>query len=192
MNVSRETEAKFTCLAALVRLWNPKINLISKTTLADLETRHVADSVQVAYTVPDARTWVDLGSGGGFPGLVVAICKPEAHVTLVESDQRKAVFLRRVSSELDLNVTVRASRAEEVPPLLPDAISARALAPLDKLLALAARHGRQDTRFVFPKGVRYRDEIAAARKSWRFEIDVQPSTTDKEAVILVMENIERA
>lgn len=192
MNVSRETQTQFARLAALVRLWNPRINLVSKASLGDLEARHIADSVQAACSVPYARTWVDLGSGGGFPGLVVAICNPETQVTLIEADQRKAVFLRRASSELDLNVIVRASRVEEVPPLLPDTISARALAPLDKLLALAIRHGRPDTRYVFPKGARFRDEIEAARKNWRFEIDVQPSKTDKEAVILVMENIERA
>ncbi|WP_375260289.1 16S rRNA (guanine(527)-N(7))-methyltransferase RsmG [Palleronia sp.] len=192
MSVSRETEARCARLAALVRRWNPRINLVSKSSLEDLETRHIADSLAVASSVSDVRTWVDLGSGGGFPGLVVSICKPDAQVTLVESDQRKAVFLRRASSELGLNVAVRASRIEEVPPLLPDAISARALAPLDRLLALAVPHGRADTRYVFPKGARYREEIEAARKNWRFDIDVQPSKTDKEAVILVMENIERA
>ena len=192
MSVSRETDACCKKFAALVRLWNPRINLVSKASLEALETRHIADSTQVAQAIPDSITWADLGSGGGFPGLVVAICKPDAQVTLVESDQRKAVFLRRAAGELGLAVTVYPKRIEDVPPLLPDVISARALAPLEKLIPLAIRHGRPDTRYVFPKGAKHRDEIEAARASWRFDIDVQPSRTEKEAVILVMENIQRA
>ena len=154
-----------------------------------LETRHLEDGVQVAETIESCKTWADLGSGGGFPGLVVAICKPEARVTLVESDQRKAVFLRRAAAELKLNVAVQSARIESIPPLLTDVISARALAPLDRLIPLAYRHGRHDTRYVFPKGSRYKEELSEARKNWRFEIDVLPSRTDKDAVILIMENI---
>lgn len=192
MIVSRETTAQFERLENLIRLWNPKINLVSKTTIEDLRTRHIADSLQVAEAAEHCDTWADLGSGGGFPGLVVAICKPEADVVLVEADQRKAVFLRRAVGELGLNARVVSSRIEEIEPLRSDVISARALAPLEKLIPLALRHGRPDTRYVFPKGARFREEIEIARRSWRFEIDVRPSRIDKEAAILIMERIERA
>ena len=192
MIVSRETTEQFERLDTLVRLWNSKINLVSKVTIEELQTRHIADSVQVSEAVEQSKNWADLGSGGGFPGLVVAICKPKTSVTLVEADQRKAVFLRRAVSELGLNARVLSSRIEDIEPLSADVISARALAPLDKLIPLAVRHGRPETRYVFPKGARFREEIAAVRRTWRFEIDVRPSRTDKEAVILIMERIERA
>ena len=192
MSVSRETTVSFDRLAELVREWNPRINLVSPGTLVTLETRHIADSQQIAELAPEARTWVDLGSGGGFPGIVIAAERPETQVTLVESDQRKCVFLRRAAKVLGIDIKVHAARIEAVPPLLPDVISARALAPLDRLLSLALPHGRPDTRYIFPKGTRHTDEIATARERWRFDIDVRPSKTDKEAVILILENIQRA
>ncbi|WP_245749666.1 16S rRNA (guanine(527)-N(7))-methyltransferase RsmG [Palleronia marisminoris] len=192
MIVSRETSAQLERLENLIGLWNPKINLVSKRTIEDLRTRHIADSIQVVEAAGHCETWADLGSGGGFPGIVVAICRPGTEVVLVEADQRKAVFLRRVVGELGLNAKVVSSRIEDIEPLHADVISARALAPLEKLIPLALRHGRPDTRYVFPKGARFREEIATARRKWRFEIDVRPSRIDKEAAILIMERIERA
>lgn len=190
--VSRETSERLSKLADLVRAWTPKINLISKSSVGDLETRHIIDSLQVAEAANNVRAWCDLGSGGGFPGLVVAIVHPEIRVTLIESDQRKCVFLRHASRELGLSVTIRNARIENAEPTGADIVSARALAPLSQLIPLAVRHGSSDARFIFPKGASFRQELDAIRCDWSFEIDVRPSKTEKEAVILVLGNVERA
>ena len=190
-DVSRETSQALIRFEALVRAWSPKINLVAKSTLPEIASRHIADSAQVAEMCPDADTWCDLGSGGGFPGIVVAILLPETRVTLIESDARKAVFLRHAARELGLTADVLNTRIEAAIPAGAEVVSARALAPLDRLLPLAQRHGRKGTRYLFPKGARYRDEIAAARETWSFDIDVRPSKTDNEAVILCLENLSR-
>lgn len=190
-SVPRETSEQLDRLADLVRIWTPKINLISRSSIEDFKTRHMEDSLQVAEAVTDAWTWCDLGSGGGFPGLVVAIRHPQTQVTLIESDQRKCVFLRHASRELGLAVTVANARIEDAVPTRANAVSARALAPLSRLIPMALRHGAAGARYVFPKGASFRQELDAARRDWSFEIDVRPSRTEKEAVILILENIER-
>jgi len=138
---------------------------------------------------------VDLGSGGGLPGLVVAILArdflPEAKFTLVESDVRKSVFLRTVSRETSTPVDVRTDRIEMIEPLVADVISARALAPLPKLLSFAHRHGHQNTVGLFPKGATYRSEVKSALENWAFSVDDIPSQTDSDAVILRIEGLRR-
>ncbi len=195
--VSRETFEALEALEALVRRWNSAINLVSKTTLVDLWQRHIVDSAQLfAHCPPSVRHWVDIGSGGGFPGLVIAILAKESvrelHVTLVESDLRKATFLRQAVQALGLDVTVRSDRIESVPSLDADVISARAFAPLSKLLSAAALHLRHDGVALFPKGARHVEEMMEARKSWSFEAKVQPSLSESGAAILVIRNINRA
>ena len=195
--VSRETFAALQALEALVRRWNPAINLVSKTTLPDLWSRHVVDSAQIfAFRPKGARTWVDLGSGGGFPGLVVAVLarelSPEMSVTLVESDLRKATFLRQAAQSLGLVVDVRSQRIESLPNLHADVVSARALAPLADLVGYAARLLRPGGTAIFPKGARFAEELAAARSAWDFDVDTRPSLSDGEAAILVIRNIQRA
>lgn len=195
--VSRETLTKLQTYEALVARWNPAINLVSKATIGSLWERHVLDSAQVFALCPErAGSWVDLGSGGGFPGLVVAVLaselKPDLKVTLVESDLRKATFLRQAAQTLGLSVTVLSKRIESLEPLAADVLSARALAPLPALLGFADRHLSASGVAIFPKGARSEVEIADARKAWAFDIDIHPSLSDAEAAILVIRNIHRA
>jgi 16S rRNA (guanine527-N7)-methyltransferase len=195
-DVSRETAERLAEYAALLRAWNPKINLVSRQALADLETRHLADSAQLlALAPPEATTWADLGSGGGFPGLVVAILaaeqRPALRVTLVESDQRKAVFLRTVAQRAAAPVTVLAERIESLPPLGSDVLSARALAPLTVLLDYADRHLRAGGTALFPKGANWRAEVDEALERWRFRCENLPSATSPEGVILRIGDIHR-
>ncbi|WP_216644260.1 16S rRNA (guanine(527)-N(7))-methyltransferase RsmG [Palleronia sp. THAF1] len=169
-----------------------KINLVAPSTLDDLKERHLADSAQLRTHAAHWNKWCDLGSGGGLPGIVISILSPECHVSLIESDKRKAVFLTHVVTKLDLNATVFDGRIETIDPQRADVVSARALAPLPRLIPLALRHGHSGTRYIFPKGLRWREEINEAKKVYRFDVDAQPSITDKHAVVLVLENFERA
>lgn len=194
--VSRETTLRLTQFAALVRKWNPKINLVSPKTLDQLESRHIADSQQVFdFAGGTSGHWVDLGSGGGFPGLVVAICAAEAapnlHVTLVESDQRKSAFLMTAARELGLKVKVLAQRIEAVEPLQADVLSARALAPLTDLLWMTERHLASGGIAIFPKGERHAIEVEEAQKIWRFDMEMAQSCTDDSARLLKLRNIQR-
>lgn len=182
--VSRETLEKLEAYAAHLRKWNPAINLVSKTTLDDLWTRHLADSAQVFSLVPaDARVLVDLGSGAGFPGLVLAILGvPEVH--LVESDVRKAAFLREVARVTGAPATVHPVRIEvaDVPPA--DVVSARALAELDLLLPWAHGLLKPGGVCLFPKGRTADDELTAVANSWNMGVERFPSQTDPAGTIL--------
>jgi 16S rRNA (guanine527-N7)-methyltransferase len=196
LDVSRETAERLALYADLLRAWSPRINLVSRQTLADLETRHFADSAQLlALVPPDATTLADLGSGGGFPGLVIAILaaeqRPALHVTLVESDQRKAVFLRTVAQRVGVPVTVLANRIESLPPLGTRVLSARALAPLTTLLDHAERHLRPGGIALFPKGANWRAEVEEALERWRFRCENLPSATSTEGAILRIGEIAR-
>lgn len=194
IDVSRETSERLESFAALLRKWNGAINLVSKSTLDDLWSRHILDSAQLATFFPEGKaTWADLGSGGGLPGLVLAIMahdlKPELSFQLVEADQRKATFLRHVVRELALNVTVSSERIENLPPIGADVLSARALAPLSALCGHAVRHLCPGGIAIFPKGSNSADEIADARKLWSFDVEAFPSLTSDEAAILHMKLI---
>lgn len=192
-DVSRETLDHLEAYAALVRKWNPKINLVSKASLPDLWERHIVDSVQTVRIPNCNGHWVDLGSGGGFPGIVAAILGigQEAHFTLVESDQRKSAFLRTVIRELKLNAKVETARIEEIASLEADILSARALSDLDQLLGFAERHLKPGGSALFPKGAKWREEVAQAKRNWAFTLTPIPSKTDPEAAILKIEDIER-
>lgn len=163
-DVSRETIDRMAAYAALLRKWNSKINLVAPATLDDLEDRHLADCQQLAdLAQPLTGRWADLGSGGGLPGIVMAMASQpgNAHWTLVESDQRKAAFLRSAIRELDLaRTTVATERIETLPPLNADAITARALAPLSRLVPYLVRHLAPGGTGWLMKGRRWRDEIA--------------------------------
>jgi 16S rRNA (guanine527-N7)-methyltransferase len=196
VSVSRETFEALQAFDALVRRWNPAINLVSKTTLPDLWVRHIADSAQVFALCPEnAKKWVDLGSGGGFPGLVVAVLakekRPQLRVALVESDLRKATFLRQAVQNLGLSAEVIRHRIEALPALKADVLSARALASLADLLGYASTHLQPDGVAIFPKGARFKEELAEARKSWNFNLEQHPSLSDPEAAILVIRNLHR-
>lgn len=196
LDVSRETLNRLDRYDALLRKWNPAINLVSRATLDDAWRRHFADSAQVLAVAPHpGNDWVDLGSGGGFPGLVVAILarelRPGLRVTLVESDRRKAAFLAEVARATGTDVAIRAERAETLEPLGADILSARALAPLGALLALAERHLKPGGTGLFLKGAQVDEEIAAALESFRFTLQKFPSRTDPNAVVLSVGDIER-
>ncbi|MBA3908621.1 MAG: 16S rRNA (guanine(527)-N(7))-methyltransferase RsmG [Rhodobacter sp.] len=197
IDVSRETSAALEALAALVWRWNPAVNLVSKASLPHLHERHIVDSAQLYNFRPQlARHWVDLGSGGGFPGLVIAILARERDadlkVTLVESDGRKATFLRQAAQELGLRVMVINDRIESIPALGADVLSARALAPLSGLLEYAELHLHPDGVAIFPKGGRYAEELEEARNTWDFEVDIHPSLSEQGSAVLVIRDIQRA
>ncbi|RYG91328.1 16S rRNA (guanine(527)-N(7))-methyltransferase RsmG [Loktanella sp. IMCC34160] len=196
-DVSRETYDRLKAFEGLVAKWSPRINLVSKSDLSDIWGRHILDSLQLVPLVPGApQSWVDLGSGGGFPGIVIAIVArdhwPDLTTTLIESDQRKATFLRTAIRELDLAATVRTERIEEAPPQAADVLTARALAALDGLFAYAEQHLAPDGVAIFPKGRRADEEIAQARENWTFDLQETQSITDPEARILTVRNIKRA
>ena len=196
LDVSRETIERLKVFEAVLRKWNPKINLVSRSSLTTLWQRHIIDSVQVFRCVAPRGHWVDLGSGGGFPGLVVAILAkaecPELKVTLIESDQRKATFLRTAARETGSTCEVIAGRIEEIPPQRADILSARALADLSGLLGFAERHLAPGGISLFPKGVTWEKEVAAARRQWKFDADPITSRTEDGAVILKIEGVSRA
>lgn len=173
--------------ADLVRKWNPAINLVASRDLRDFAARHVEDGLQVHAIAPERfATWLDLGSGGGLPGIVVAVMRPEprAAIHLVEADRRKAEFLRTAARELGLTIRVHDTRIETLPPMRADIVSARALAPLDRLFQLAVPHGHEDTTYIFPKGRSFETEIAEARRSWHFEVTAHRSRSDPDSAIL--------
>lgn len=197
LTVSRETFAAMQEFEALVRRWTPAINLVSKTTVPQLWDRHIVDSAQLLALGPEsARHWADLGSGGGFPGIVIATMarelRPDLRVTLVESDLRKATFLRQAAHALGLSVTIRSERIESLAPIQADVLSARALAPLSDLLAFARLHLKPDGTAIFPKGARFQEELSQARLEWAFDVDTRQSLSEGDAAILVIRNIHRA
>lgn len=194
LNVSRETLQSLRTFCDLVRRWNPAINLVAKSTVADMWNRHLLDSAQIFKFMPmTATSWLDLGSGAGFPGLVVAILatehQPELRVTLVESDRRKSVFLNEVIRTLNLPAKVLTQRIDDVAPQAADVVSARALSSLSSLCGHAHRHLADGGIALFPKGVQAQAEIDDARAHWWFGVDSHPSSTDAEATILVLKDI---
>jgi 16S rRNA (guanine527-N7)-methyltransferase len=184
-DVSHETIARLEAFAALLRKWQRAENLVAPSTLDKIWTRHIADSAQLAVLFPELR-WVDLGSGGGFPGLVVAIMNAQ-HVHLVESNRRKCAFLRAAIHETGAPATVHEGRIEVAlaswrKPV--DRISARALASLSDLLRLAEPLLAQGIPAAFLKGMEYRREIVEAERDWFLDIEVIPSRIAGSGAIL--------
>jgi 16S rRNA (guanine527-N7)-methyltransferase len=179
---------------ALVRKWNPSINIVARSTLEDLWHRHIMDSVQLFSCVrPNYRLWLDIGSGGGFPGIVIAILAaglaPQLRIALVESDKRKSVFLSEAVRQLELSATIYPLRIDELAPQGADVVSARALAPLTTLCGLSVRHLRDDGVCAFLKGANADTEIIEARKDWRFDLDRTASITDSRASALFLRGL---
>jgi 16S rRNA (guanine527-N7)-methyltransferase len=195
MSVSREAEARLTIFSTLFERWNRSINLVSQASLPFLRTRHINDSVQIARFVTEAtRKWVDIGSGGGFPGLVVAAViaesRPECQVVLVESDLRKATFLREAARQMAVRVIVEPVRIETLAPQDADILSARALAELPALCGYASRHLNKDGVALFFKGAKYESEVVKARRAgWEFAMDIHNSESDPSGVILGLKDI---
>lgn len=194
-NVSRETLEGLRCYAALLVKWQVRINLIGPTTVDDLWIRHIADSLQLLPLTPAAaKIWVDLGSGAGLPGLVLAIAlkgSTGVAVHLYESDQRKAAFLREAARITGAPAEIHAERIEAAAPLPADVVTARALAPLDRLLELASPFWGPQTVGLFPKGRNAPAECEAASKRWRFTYHLAASQTDSSGNIVVLRSLSR-
>lgn len=195
LNVSRETFLRLKEYEKLLFKWNAKINLVSRSTLDNFWNRHVLDSAQFLSSVGEkAGKWVDLGSGGGLPGLVVAILSDEIEpvnkLFLVEADVRKAVFLKTVCRELGLKVEVYNNRIEELPPISANIVSARALAPLKTLCLYAKNHLEKDGVAVFAKGENWKAELVEAQKKWIFSYEAVKSALHEGSVVLVLRGIK--
>ncbi|SLN33504.1 16S rRNA (guanine(527)-N(7))-methyltransferase RsmG [Pseudooctadecabacter jejudonensis] len=186
LDVSRETKEKLEEYVRLLAKWNKSINLVAPVSLNDVWSRHIEDSAQImSFADSNWETWIDIGSGGGLPGLVIAILDEQHRpITLVESDTRKCSFLRTVKRELNLNVDVQNLRIEHFRGSAADILSARALAPLDQLLQFVPHLLKADGKALFLKGETHRDEIEVAQENWRFELTVHPSKTHPAAGIL--------
>jgi len=189
--VSRETLSRLEAYADLLIRWSARINLVGRDTLADLWRRHLLDSAQLRPLVPHtARNLADLGSGAGFPGLVLAILGVLG-VELVEADTRRCAFLREAARITEAAVTIRPCRIEAVPPHPVDVVTARACAPLDRLLDLAAPFLAPDTLCLFPKGERFNEELTLARKRWTMNVSVEQSLSDRRGVVLRLQQVAR-
>lgn len=194
--VSRETEQRLAVLVTELARWQQAKNLISGATLDEVWTRHVADSLQLLDHASQARRWLDLGSGGGFPGLVLGIQLAElgGHIDLVESNARKCAFLRHAARLTGASVTVHNARIEDVVDGFAgkvEAVTARALAPLPLLLDWCKELLRTGVTGVFPKGQHLEAELTAAAKYWKIQATTFPSLTDSAAAILVISGAEK-
>ena len=194
--VSDDTLEKLVVYEDLLKLWQRKINLIAPSTLQEVWPRHFADSAQLLELAPaGSRTWLDLGSGAGFPGMVLAILRAgrgsendAIPVRMIESDQRKAAFLGEISRRVRVPVDIAVTRIELLSTQgrdrVADVVTARALAPLDRLLNLACPFFSEDTVGLFLKGREADEEVREARVHWSFDCDLIRSVTDSEARIV--------
>ncbi|XDZ68669.1 16S rRNA (guanine(527)-N(7))-methyltransferase RsmG [Alphaproteobacteria bacterium LSUCC0226] len=188
LNVSRETIDKFRAYLTLLEKWQARINLVANSTLAEAWQRHILDSGQLAaFYPPQTKKIMDVGSGAGFPGLVLAIMGGVT-VDLVESDQRKAVFLSTVIRELDLPAKVHNQRIETLPQLFPDVITARALAPVPKLLKLIENQLSPKSVCLFLKGAAVQDELTNSQTYSTMDATTHPSLSGPTGVVLELKN----
>ncbi|WP_207100815.1 16S rRNA (guanine(527)-N(7))-methyltransferase RsmG [Paracoccus shandongensis] len=193
MSVSRETSERLQIYSDLLVRWNSRINLVAPSSLNDLQTRHIKDCLQVADLAKGIQgQWIDLGSGGGLPGIVLAIAKADTDLsfTLIESDQRKATFLRTVIREVGLTkATVVSHRIESLPPLNAAYASARALAPLRQLMAYLDLHLAPTGQAFLMKGRQWQAEVEDAKAEWSFDYIAHPSRTQDGAVTLEVSGV---
>jgi 16S rRNA (guanine527-N7)-methyltransferase len=182
--VSRETFERLERYVALLREENARQNLVSAAALDDVWERHIFDSAQLVRYEPRAgASWIDIGSGAGFPGIVIA-CLVEGPVTLVEPRRLRADFLHKLCESLDLRASVVGAKAERVEGAF-DVITARAVAPLTQLLKISAHLSTRNSVWALPKGRRAEAELAEARRSWQGEFHLEPSVTDADSFIIV-------
>jgi 16S rRNA (guanine527-N7)-methyltransferase len=197
MPVSDETRTKLDAFVALLINWQRRINLVAAATLPQLWTRHIADSLQLLRLAPEARIWVDLGSGGGFPGIPIACAlagRPGAAVHLVESNGKKAAFLREAVRVTGAPAIVHAERIEKFGDSAPahiDVVTARALAPLKLLYELAMPFLARETVGLFLKGQDIEAELTEAAKYWTVQYGLQASLTGSDSRVVVVRRLER-
>jgi 16S rRNA (guanine527-N7)-methyltransferase len=195
-NVSRETLSRLEAIAAMLIKWQQRINLVASDSLADLWRRHILDSAQLLPLLPpETENLADLGSGAGFPGLVLAVMGvPEVH--LLEADARKCVYLaeaaRVAGLEVGRNPIIHRERIEAVRDLKVRVVAARACAPLSKLLDYAESLLRSDSVCLFLKGVKVAEELTEAEKTWRMAIERFPSISHPSGTILRLSQVARA
>lgn len=190
-SVSRETLERLTAYVNLLGQWNRRINLVSANTMGDIWRRHILDSAQLYPLLPPrTRILIDLGSGAGLPGLILAIMGI-AEVHLIESDQRKAVFLREAVRITGASATIHAQRIESIPPFIADAVTARALADLSQLIEISEKFRNARTLCLFLKGKSAADELAVAEQSWNITAETIPSVTEPGAAILKLTALKR-
>ena len=192
-DVSRETLGRLQDFINLLADENERQNLVSRATMDAVWTRHIVDSAQLLRLAPTGEaTWLDLGTGAGFPGLIVALLHG-GPVTMVEERKKRIDFLERAAAVLGVGnrCSIVASKVERMPPRPFDVISARAFAPLERLLTLGEPFTRSETRWVLPKGRNAKSELEAAESSWQGVFRIEPSITDAEAGIIVAEQVRR-
>jgi 16S rRNA (guanine527-N7)-methyltransferase len=186
-DVSRETWGQLEAYVEILLKWQKAINLIGPATVDDIWIRHILDSAQLIPHLPaEARTLADLGSGAGFPGLVVAVLRPDLDVVLIESDARKAAFLGEAGRRMSLvkQPKIVIGRIESVPPAKADIVTARACAPLGQLLFWAERHRKDPAICLFHKGKDWQAELTDAQRGWDIGSQSFRSATDRDAVLL--------
>ena len=190
LGVSRETQERLDQFVALLREENARQNLVSAASLDHVYARHIVDSVQLWRLAPQAKSWLDLGSGAGLPGLILAILS-DAPVTLVESRRLRADWLQRASDALRLgNVQIHAARLELVRSFPAAVITARAFAPLPKLFALAHRFSTEETLWILPKGRSAAEELASVAATWHGRFHMEPSVTDQDSAIIIAQHVK--
>lgn len=196
-NVSRETVAKLKNFAELLKEWNQKMNLVSKNSLDVLWERHILDSVQLIDYIPQtAKKMLDIGSGAGFPGIVLAIVMqekmPHAEIILVESIAKKAAYLKDVCDKLNLsNVNIINDRVENISLTGVDVVTARAVAALEILCGYVLKLSKNGTESLFLKGKTYKDEIVSAQRKWEFNFQVFPNKYCEDGVVLKLGRLRK-
>jgi 16S rRNA (guanine527-N7)-methyltransferase len=191
LNVSRETLDQLDTLVTMLREENSRQNLMSAKSLEDIWSRHIIDSAQLFERAHgQAGPWMDLGSGAGLPGLVLASLDPDQHVVLVESRKLRWEWLQRAAETLSLRrVTVEPMAVEQVKHYKAGLITARAFAPLPKLFGLAHRFSTRETLWLLPKGRSAAEELASTRGAWQCDATMEPSVTDPDSAIIVARNV---
>lgn len=189
VDVSRETIAKIECVVSLLVEWRQRVNLIGPSEMDHIWRRHVLDSLQLLPFIPADASTVDLGSGSGFPGLILGagLSLPDAEIVLIETVGKKCAFLREAISTAGLKARVRQGRVENVRDVVADCVTARALAPLPKILAYAEKWFEQGAYGLFPKGRRWEEELTQAQECWKFAYEVIPSLSGDGAILKLSE-----
>lgn len=195
-SVSHETFDRLNTYLVLLKEWQNKFNLVSKSSLEDAWFRHFEDSAQLFKFIPKtAHSLIDFGSGAGFPGMVLAIMAlektPYLKVTLVESIKKKTLYLNEVATATGVDVEIENSRIENLKPQKADVITSRAMTSLNDLLKYAFSFCHEQTVCIFPKGRRYAEELAEAHKHWRFKCQIEPSEVSEEGKILIITDITK-
>lgn len=195
LNVSRETTESLRAYESLLKKWNPRINLIAPSTVDEIWQRHFADSAKIANEVIGCEgKWVDLGTGAGFPALVIAMIAKDRGSSrspiCVEVDRRKCEFLKTAAREMDLKVHIRSDRIEKLEPMEADVITARALAPLTKLLSYCCVHLTSTGTAFLHKGRNWMEEVKAARLNWGFELQVLERGPEGSVILKIQDLVE--